>query len=1191
MSNRNTEKVNTISSFKENTPKYKTNPNKIFQKNNSENSIINLNFQEFSLDNLGSIELAKLHSSANRPLHKISNFTENVKFCPCCYLPSETPLILERYKFCENASDFAECGIGIYLYFYYFRYAMLTLIICFFMSACPLIIFNYHYTKGLNTLCDRYYLHNNNSIENFSLCEKYLDLLKDPKFYINNTDWILNFNSDNIKQYRIIFKNLTKDSTEKVDNVTINYHIINFWCIMLLFYVNILYIIIVKTKGEFVDITNTSPDDYTLLCTNLKNQLEKFESFKEKNNNKYNDKNKSEVENFSDYLIKEVFGNKEGKELNIECLNFGYKLSDFIKYENKLNRISMDIVRFHKNFVVDFSNEKYTRNLSLLKRKKTFFCFKKKINYKDLKIKQKRIKEKINNIIKNSENSLNKNNFTGTMFITFNTIKDKEKFYKEFPHNIFMKFIYFLKNLKFYICKCFLEKKDIDRFHRRKKMNVYLAPDPLDIIWENLDITFFQRTKKAIIIYGISLLLILISFGIVLILTNFQIESKENNWSQNTLINYSLSFSITIVITLLNLLFEKILGFLTEFECQKTKTKFQLSYSVKLSLFTFFTSGIVPLVANYSKNGWGKNDNLIQNIFIIFLTNALLTPLMWTLNFEYLIKKIRQYFIEKKENNNKTQRELNEIYELPSMNIFYKYSYIIKTLLMAFFYLPIFPLGIPISLVGFFLGYYLERFNFTHLYKRPEMLNETICNFYMDYFVVVLFVYGLGDFLFMKNNFKNNNFGYVNLIITSILMIFPKNYIFDYNFVGIKESEINKVKYRDIYFNFYNDYERQNPITKKKGLINYLKKLKENKKISENVYEKAVKNIDKLNVMEMYYNSSLHYNLLKKQQAIANQKNNNIGSKNYIKKHIKIVFDYDSDNESFEKRISNDKIENKKKNKKFSKKISLVSKKSSEKKINFINKQSTNDDDKHKEKNDNNDNNNVELINEEDNLSNDSDDSKNNYIYDEQILRMFDLNFDNDDNNNDDNNNNNDNNENDNEDDNNINDENNENNFERSKIKKLTRKEKLNNLPRNPSNIDLYKRDSINMINFYNNPLIFNMGFNLFNKAMLKNQINFNNNNNNNINNNNNNNENIFETSTNTYKNGEKNHNVPLKQTIFSASMRKNFENNSNFNNISNINNENNIINKSPNILQPKITIEFIEKKEIENDSTINIEI
>ena len=130
-----------------------------------------------------------------------------------------------------------------------------------------------------------------------------------------------------------------------------------------------------------------------------------------------------------------------------------------------------------------------------------------------------------------------------------------------------------------------------------------------------------------------------------------------------------------------------------------------------------------------------------------------------------------------------------------------------------------------------------------------------------------------------------------------------------------------------------------------------MKKLYESRKISENVYDFAIKNIDKLNVMEMYYNSSLHYNLLKKQQAIANQKNNNIGSKNYIKKHIKIVFDYDSDddlknnenNNNFDKKISN---ENKKS---FNRKFSLISKKSSEKKINLINKQSTNDFDKQKE--------------------------------------------------------------------------------------------------------------------------------------------------------------------------------------------------------------------------------------------------
>ena len=40
--------------------------------------------------------------------------------------------------------------------------------------------------------------------------------------------------------------------------------------------------------------------------------------------NIYNDKNKSEVEKFSNYLINKVFSNKEGKELNIKYFNFCY---------------------------------------------------------------------------------------------------------------------------------------------------------------------------------------------------------------------------------------------------------------------------------------------------------------------------------------------------------------------------------------------------------------------------------------------------------------------------------------------------------------------------------------------------------------------------------------------------------------------------------------------------------------------------------------------------------------------------------------------------------------------------------------------------------------------------------------------------------------------------------------------------
>ena len=106
-------------------------------------------------------------------------------------------------------------------------------------------------------------------------------------------------------------------------------------------------------------------------------------------------------------------------------------------------------------------------------------------------------------------------------------------------------------------------------------------------------------------------------------------------------------------------------------------------------------------------------------MLMMFLFNAFVTPIMWTMNFTYFLKKLRICLINYKKdpenedkNHNMTQRELNDLYELADMDISYKYSYLAKTLLMTFLYIPIFPLGIVISLLGFIFGYFLEKFNY-----------------------------------------------------------------------------------------------------------------------------------------------------------------------------------------------------------------------------------------------------------------------------------------------------------------------------------------------------------------------------------------------------------------------------------------------------------------------------------------------
>ena len=216
-----------------------------------------------------------------------------------------------------------------------------------------------------------------------------------------------------------------------------------------------------------------------------------------------------------------------------------------------------------------------------------------------------------------------------------------------------------------------------------------------------------------------------------------------------------------------------------------------------------------------------------------------------------------------------TQRELNELYELPSMNISYKYSYLAKTLLMTFLYIPIFPLGIVISLVGFILGYFLEKFNFSHMYKRPEMLNHKLCFFYVNHFDVMIFVYSIGDYIFMNDSYKDKIIPLVKIIIFGVITIIPYKKFLRRNYIGMLESDISSAEYKDKYFTFSSDYERANPISRKKGIKHYLEKMLKSGKITRDKYLELLHEMDSLNLMEVYYKTRENKYLFDIQKSFA----------------------------------------------------------------------------------------------------------------------------------------------------------------------------------------------------------------------------------------------------------------------------------------------------------------------------------
>ena len=891
--------------------KNKTRPKGVKRK---ENTVYTDN--EFNLDGLGKVKIAEQHKSANRILKQIKDFDSKTKFCPCCYLPCEKPGTLERFGFCDDTDMFTNFGQGTSLYFSYFKYSINLMAAASVIIAIPFLIFSYQYTYALRKVCNYYYKNELNIDEKKDLmdyCNLYITVeeFASGNYSLIDSPFFL-FSSVNIKDYRKLYYRIYQDvENKKFEKAILNFPLLSLLFSISLLIVNTLFIIIIYNKNIVYDYDLISPSDYTVFITNMKDVLlyyldvrknyeesqnekekkellkklgiteayleeytkkkttknKKFNKFKkartDKNEQKDNsqEKNKlSKLKEFSAFIENKICIGPNKEKYRVEQLNICYKLSNFMKLEEKLHLINTQIIKIeHHPYQIKKNNElnlegpdrKYFDSLLSGYNLFWFNCCEKGIQLSQLEDEKKETEKNIESEVKSED--INEKNFAGVAFVSFNTLKEQEDFLSQFPSNIVSYFLKLIWDLKYLFCCCCL-KKDL-----KVNLDVIAAPEPEDVIYENLEYTSMQKTIRTIVVYIISILLIGICFGIFIGLNILQ--EYLNNKAIHIILSYVISLLNTCVSSILNTAFQMILDFLTKMEKQYTMTEYYRSYSLKLTIFTFFTSAVVPLICELIRRSSGY-EILISNMLMMFLVNAFVTPIMWTLNFTFFLKEFRICLLkwnkdpeEIDKSHNMTQRELNDLFELPDMSISYKYSYLAKTLLMTFLYIPIFPLGILISLVGFILGYLLEKFNYSHMYKRPEMLNHKLCVFYVNHFDIIIFVYAIGDYIFMHDAYENGVIPLAKIIIFGIVTIVPYSKLLKKNCFGVQESKINTDEYSEKFFTFSTDYERANPMTRKKGIKHYLQKMFESGKINDMEYRKYMKQFESLNLMKIYYDN------------------------------------------------------------------------------------------------------------------------------------------------------------------------------------------------------------------------------------------------------------------------------------------------------------------------------------------------
>ena len=872
----------------------------------------------------GKIFLAEIHGSAQRFL-KIKKLSKYIRFCKCCLLPSETPGIVVPYTCLDNKEDFG-IGIQLYFYYIYFCsiICLASLFLCSIPSMvfsqryyndikehCSTYLENSTINNNLNQSLTS---PSNTSNEN---CRKYLGITSSSSDSIISTDWIMRFSSDNVVNYYNLFKEKS-NNPDKITDILLNYSFMYFLTSITLLIINFFFIHYVNLINDKEDFESTSPSDYTLLIHGIKrpdknttkiqhlknilNEISKnyfkleihniipcynlvelykltknvFEdkikiyhayNFKRQKNlhKKYLEQNRTYSQVFN-YNFNNNYNNK--RELELQKLKNIITTMNLNINKNTINNNSQTQLSFIKNNTYTLSqlnqnrdNEIYIHDKNLNYYSKFLWC----VHATPLNEIEQRI-AKNNKKIKEIEKDLEENpdkHSSGTYFVVFKYIKMKDELYNFFPVHLIPRILlyikYFFQNIIF---NDVVSEKTKRANYLKKEINVDKATEAYEVVWQNMGYSLFKKSLYLIASIIITIVLILISFMIIFFLNSVQYNLTEGK-NIHKFYEYLLSFVISIIISLINSLGRKLLKLVTKrFEAIETKTDYYISLSLKITIFTFINTNIVPLLSNYFQSNWNENSILLNNIFVIFVTNFTLNPLVFYLNPNLLVKLSKRARARKEieglplEESTYTQDELNRLFQNPSMSMCYKYSFYTNIILTTFFYMSLFPLGVVFSFVGLLLSYFLE---IVHLgfYKRPEVLNSRLCKVFIHHFKIAIAVFAIGNFIFLRDAEKHYDIDWslINLILFLIIMIIPYH-CFNFNFIGVTEGEITKGSYDEYELMFPTDYEKQNPLTKKAAMIKYFKKLRGRNLIDRIQYEYLINRTTKESAMVNYYKTS-----------------------------------------------------------------------------------------------------------------------------------------------------------------------------------------------------------------------------------------------------------------------------------------------------------------------------------------------
>ena len=540
----------------------------------------------------------------------------------------------------------------------------------------------------------------------------------------------------------------------------------------------------------------------------------------------------------------------------VEILN---KNAEFVKKKTKLDR--WITLKEGENIKKSMKLQKNEKQLNSLKIELNKFYKERNLLEIDLKTTKESLATK-KNLFKNQLK------FTGTAYIVFQLPEQAKRMRKLLT-------VHWLTTIKIYLKKLIcLENQEL--YKNSYFLNVKRAPEPNDIIWENLDVPEYKKFLYIALTNLATLFLLAVSFSLVVGVTFIQRHLQINYEEEMSFLALqAVNMMGAVLITVINQVMHEFIEIFTKYERPSTHTNFDSSLAEKKVMALFMNTSIIYILVSWSFDNFVGKNGLVDSLLYIFLSNMSVTSFLVFIDIGYQIKKFKRWIYEKSSwvllHSDVTQQEANLIYEGSTLNIPSCYGAILNVMLFSGFYASVVPLGPLLGIITLIIYYWVFKYTLLINSKMPKALGKRVSMEMIEFTEYVPLLLALGDFIFVKIFYQQNSiFNLIAIILCCVNFLLPMKYI-NKRLIKIKKdknSDSEEKNYFDIRNTLQFEYERCNPVTKKK--VTECIRKKKSSEVDEN--EDELKDLD-IGDLEKYSKENENSYFKKKTKDDSNKNN------------------------------------------------------------------------------------------------------------------------------------------------------------------------------------------------------------------------------------------------------------------------------------------------------------------------------